>query len=128
MQKGQCLQFCCQKCGKAVQFSIFQLKKNSQIACDDCKQTYDFSDETLQRQLKKFESLCLQIQDSEEILSNTSIGIFLGGSELKIPYKLLLTRLNSTLDLMMGSKPLSITFRIEPAKEILSLENYLKSC
>jgi hypothetical protein len=66
------------------------------------------------RQLKKFELLCRQIHHSEEILSNTSVGIFVGDREIKVPYKLLLTRLNSTLNLMMGDRPLAITFRIEP--------------
>ncbi len=37
---------------------------------------------------------------------------------MKIPFKLLLTRLNSTLDLMVGDDPLTIRFRVEPAKDI----------
>lgn len=113
MQKGHFLQFCCQSCQQPVQFSVFEMKT---IKCPYCALTYDFSEEQLQRQLKKFENLCHQIHESEEILSNTSVGIYLGDREIKIPYKLLLTRLNSTLDLMVGEKPLSITFRIEPAK------------
>lgn len=122
MQKGQFLHFCCQKCAKPVKFSIFELKKKISIDCQECGQSYDFRDETLQRQLEKFAALCFQIQDSEEILSNTAIGIFLGDKEIKIPYKLLLTRLNSTLDLMVGAECLKITFRIEPTKEILPAE------
>lgn len=121
MQKGHFLQFCCQNCQKPIQFSVFDLENHQKIACTECGLTYDFSDAALQRQLKKFEDLCCQIQSSEEILSNTSVGIFLGDREIKIPYKLLLTRLNSTLDLMVGERPLSITFRIEPAKEFTKL-------
>lgn len=116
MQKGHELQFPCQKCQSDVLFSIFELKgKKGKIACPHCTLTYDFSDETLQRQLNKFAALCRQIQDSEEILSNTSIGVSIGEKEVKIPFKILLSRLNSKLDLMMGNNPLSIIFRIEPS-------------
>lgn len=119
MQKGHLLQFSCQTCQSPVQFSVFDLDKCEEgTACPACGVIYDFSEETIQRQLRKFTDLCLQIQRSEEILSNTSVGIYIGDREIKIPYKLLLTRLNSTLDLMVGDRPLTITFRIEPASDI----------
>lgn len=114
MQKGHHLQFCCQSCQNPIQFSVFDLEKQGKLQCGFCGLIYNFCDEVLKRQLTKFENLCRQIQDSEEILSNTSVGIFIGDKEIKIPYKLLLSRLNSTLDLMVGDRPLTITFRIEP--------------
>lgn len=117
MQKGHFLQFSCQSCQNPIQFSVFDLEASEGIICPECSLVYDFSEEGLQRQLRKFENLCRQIQASEEILSNTSVGIFLGDREVKIPYKLLLTRLNSTLDLIVGDRPLTITFRIEPARD-----------
>lgn len=122
MQKGHLLQFNCQKCKAPVNFSIFELENSEEgVVCPECGLVYDFSDEILRRQLSKFEKLCLQIQESEEILSNTSIGIYLGDREIKIPYKILLSRLNSVLDLQMGGQPLKITFRIEPALDLLNL-------
>jgi hypothetical protein len=126
MQKGHFLQFSCQSCQHLIQFSVFDLEKSEGIRCAECDLIYDFSDESLRRQLQKFENLCRQIQLSEEILSNTSVGIYLGDREVKIPYKLLLTRLNSTLDLIVGERPLTITFRIEPAIDMPVLENYTK--
>jgi hypothetical protein len=69
------------------------------------------------RQLRKFEALCSQIQESQEILGNASVGIDVGEHHVKVPYKLLLTRLNSTLELDMGEARVSIAFRIEPAEE-----------
>jgi len=125
MQKGHFLQFSCQCCQNPIQFSVFELEKNEQLKCSECGLLYDFSDDVLMRQLRKFENLCRQIQLSEEILTNTSVGIYLGDREVKIPYKLLLTRLNSTLDLMVGDRPLTITFRIEPTIDTPLLENYL---
>jgi len=125
MQKGCQLQFKCQNCEKNINFSIFELDNSAEVVnCPNCETVYDFTDETLKRQIKKFEKLCLQLQESEEILSNTSIGIYLGDREIKIPYKILLTRLNSTLELMVGGKPLTIVFRIEPT---LDLKNLNKS-
>lgn len=126
MQKGHFLQFSCQYCQHPVQFSVFKLEKEEPVKCPDCGLIYDFSDEILMRQLQKFENLCRQIHLSEEILSNTSVGIYTGDREIKIPYKLLLTRLNSTLNLMVGDRPLTITFRIEPIIDAPLLENYTK--
>jgi Zn ribbon nucleic-acid-binding protein len=126
MQRGHFLQFCCQACQNHIQFSVFELEKSENITCLECGLVYDFKDEVLRRQLRKFESLCRQIQLSEEILSHTSVGIYMGDREVKIPYKLLLTRLNSTLDLMIGDRPLAITFRIEPTIDTPVLENYMK--
>lgn len=124
MQKGHLLEFHCQSCQAPVNFSIFDLdKKEGEINCPNCSVIYDFSEDNLKRQLKKFEGLCCQIQNSEEILSNTSIGIYIGDKEVKIPFKILLTRLNSTLDLMIGDKPLTIRFRIEPTRDLPNLES-----
>lgn len=126
MQKGHCLQFDCQACQHPIHFSVFDVEKEGIIKCSECGLIYDFNDEKLRGQLKKFENLCRQIQASEEILSNTSVGIYLGDREIKIPYKLLLTRLNSTLDLMIGNQPLTVTFRIEPVLDTPMLENYVQ--
>jgi hypothetical protein len=124
MQKGHLLQFACQACQCPIYFSVFHLEKNEdQIFCPDCSLTYDFKDETLRRQLRQFESLCRQIQLSEEILGDTYVGIYVGDREVKIPYKILLTRLNPSLDLMLGDQPLTIQFRIEPAHDIPLVES-----
>lgn len=119
MQKKPLLQFNCQGCTHPVSFSVFDLEdRDALLCCSQCKKKYAFNDEILKRQLKKFEALCLQIVDSEEILGDTAIGIDIGEHHVKVPYKLLLTRLNSCLDLVIGDKPLSISFRIEPLRDL----------
>jgi hypothetical protein len=121
MQKGSLLEFSCQACQTAVKFNIFDLETKELIKCPSCTSIYSFDDEVFLRQIKKFEALCRQIRESEEILSNTSIvGIDVGERQIKIPYKLLLTRLSSSLDLKIGDVPLTITFRIEPTKDVIS--------
>lgn len=127
MQKGHNLQFDCQGCKKPVRFSVFELEQSrAHIHCPHCQKTYAFSDATLIRQIKKFEALCRQIRDSEEILSHTAVGIDIADRHIKVPYKLLLTRLSSCLDLVIGNQPVSILFRIEPAKDLSTMQGQLQ--
>lgn len=115
MQKGHVLQFNCLQCKQPVEFSIFELEQPGHcIQCTNCQKKYVFNDETLIRQLKKFASLCKQLIDSEEILGQTIVGIDVGDKNVKIPYKILLTRFTSSLELIMGDQIVNIRFRIEP--------------
>lgn len=114
MQKGSNLEFNCIECEKPVFFSIANLAKDFRVECSGCEKTYLFNDDTLMRQLHKFQSLCEKIHECEEILGNTSVGIDVGKQQVKVPYKLLLTRLSSCLELNIGNKPLTIYFRFEP--------------
>ncbi len=119
MQKGHFLEFECIECKQAVIFSIFDLDKpDSSIICSSCKKQYLLEDETLKRQLRKFEALCKQIIDCEEILGNTSVGVRVKDEEVKIPYKLLLTRFNSSLELTIGDQKVAILFRLEPNSDL----------
>ncbi|MEX1012519.1 MAG: hypothetical protein WD595_05195 [Waddliaceae bacterium] len=114
MQKGSNLEFKCLECEKAVFFSLVNVSRDTSVECFDCGKKYLFNDETLIRQLQKFQSLCEKIHECEEILGNTSVGIDVGKEQVKVPYKLLLTRLSSCLELKIGDKPLTIFFRFEP--------------
>lgn len=119
MQKGHLLTFQCDNCTQNLSFSVVDLDKNpGKVTCEHCSKEYAFSDPDLKRQLKKFEALCRQIADSEEILSNASVGIDVGPHHVKVPYKILLTRLNSSLELVIGDRPLTIEFRMEPLKDL----------
>lgn len=117
MQKGHTLQFKCINCDFSIAFSVFDLEDQANICCHGCEKKYAFTDQVLIRQIKKFEALCRQIQDSEEILGSASVGVDVGEYHVKVPYKLLLTRLSSSLDLNMGEHKVSIFFRIEPARD-----------
>ena len=104
----------CKGCKQAISFSLMDLEALPIIACNDCGKKYAFSDETLRRQLKKFAALCRQIRESEEILGTSGVGVAVGKEEVKIPFKILLSRLKSTLDLQVGGERFVISFRIEP--------------
>jgi len=119
MFKGHELEFECQLCHEPVEFSVLDLEDSEEpLCCSHCQKKYALEDETLRRQLKKFVALCREIHNAEEILSHTSVGIDIGDSRVKVPYRLLLTRLNSTIDLMVGDQPLSIKFRFEPREDL----------
>jgi NAD-dependent SIR2 family protein deacetylase len=118
VQKGHVLRFSCKKCHQPVEFSVIDQKSAKDIVCcQHCNRNYSFEDEGLQRQLRLFEGLCRQIAASEEILSNASVGIDVGSRQVKVPYKLLLTRFNSSLELDIGGVPTTIDFRLEPLKD-----------
>lgn len=122
MQKGHFLQFNCLGCKQPLDFSIFELDdQHGILQCNHCEKKYALSDETLKRQLKKFTALCQQLVESEEILGHTEVGIDIGDHHVKIPYKLLLTRLNSTLRLKFGQETVSIMFRMEPVRDCRSI-------
>lgn len=123
MQKGHQLQFNCIGCRNPVRFSIFDLdESNSELVCSQCSKKYTFNDETLERQLRKFEALCRQIHESEEILGNTAVGVDIGEHHVAIPYKLLLTRLTSSLNLKIGKEQIAISFRMEPSRDMPEIE------
>ena len=118
-QKGS-FAFDCRDCKKQVTFSLFDIEvgkekeKEKIFSCTECGKKYGFGDDTLKRQLSKFAALCRQIQASEEILGSSAVAVSVGKEEVKVPFKLLLTRLKSTLDLQVGKERFVITFRIEP--------------
>jgi hypothetical protein len=103
----------CLACKNPMTFSLLDLDQHP-IACSECGKRYSFGEETLKRQLKKFATLCRAIQESEEILGSGGIALTVGNDEVKIPFKILLTRLKSTLDLSIGNERMVISFRVEP--------------
>ena len=128
MQKGHSLQFACRSCKNSVAFSVFSLESSDHtLRCEGCQRHYVISDAILRRQIKKFEELCRAIHEAEEILGLTHVGIDVGERRVKVPYKLLLTRLSSQLDLMIDNEPLTIQFRIEPIKDVPPHQTHAKS-
>ncbi len=121
MQKAPHLVFSCLKCREPVSFCIWD---ESSLCCNTCQKNYRFSPEII-RKLKKFEALCRQIHASEEILGDTAVAIDVGSKHVRVPFRLLLTRLGSVLTLEMGEQKLEITFRTEPLADcVLKRENY----
>ena len=119
MQIGHKLQFNCLKCSHTIHFSVLAFDKHQQpIVCSHCEKKYVFDDATILKHLKQFEALCHQIYASRDILGSTNIAVNVGSHEVKIPYKILLTRLSSTIELIIENQKVDIKFRIEPSRDV----------
>lgn len=113
----------CTECNHAIEISLFSLSTIPLIVqCSRCQKQYGFNDSIIVQQMKQFISLCKEIKASEDILSQASIAVRIGSQEIKVPFKLLLTRLRSTLDLTIGGKKMTLSYRTEPKKIAEALE------
>ena len=119
MQLGNNLEFRCIKdgCGALVKFSVFDISRNHSIRCPACGKEYVLGEE-LTVKLDKFERLCRAVNEAEDILSDTNVGINVYSHQVRIPFRLLLTRLNTQLNLTVGGKDIQIRFRVSPSKDM----------
>lgn len=123
MQVGHNLHFECIQCHEPITFSVLKPHPAQEtLECSKCKKKYAFGGTTILRHLSKFEALCRQICDSQEILGDTSVSVKIGHEEVSIPYKILLTRLSPVLELVIEGQKIKIAFRLEPSSEIPKLE------
>ena len=127
MQLGSVLEFHCvaEGCRHAIKFSILDVTTDHRLSCSACGQRYYFNPE-LVGALATFDKLCRAIHESEEILSDTNVAVNVAGHEVKIPFRLLLTRLNTSLTLRITQelngkdveRPIDIQFRLQPLTDI----------
>jgi transcription elongation factor Elf1 len=114
---GFSIEMQCPECGSLVSIAYRATAKLPWMAqCAGCGTRFGIESSTIARQIKLFIDLCHQLKASEEILANAAIAITVGSTEVKIPFRLLLTRLKSTLELDVGGKKISIASRTEPLK------------
>ena len=107
----------CTHCNSLVSIPYHSTKKLPWIAkCPGCGKQFGIESPTIGRQVKLFIDLCQQIKASEEILANAAIAVTVGSTEVKIPFRLLLTRLRTSLDLDVDGEKISISSRVEPLK------------
>ena len=115
MKDYDTLEFIClnEECRNTIPFSVLKIEKGQTIVCSRCGKKYTF-DNTLTYQIKKFEKLIMAVREAEDILGNTYVGITVDGHEVQLPYRLLLTRMNTLLTLNIGGQEFSFKFRVEP--------------
>lgn len=121
------LEFTCCDCETEIPFSLADAaEKTTVIECPKCLKKYGFSSGPLQKKLKLFITLCKTIRDCEEILGDANVAVDVGHNHVKVPFKLLLTRLRSTIDLKIGDKTMSVSYRTEPMQVAHALEKRKK--
>jgi len=115
MKNGKHVEFNCldDVCGKPVQFKLLEIETSPIIRCPNCGKEYNLNG-NFHKKLKKFESLIYAIKDAEEILGDTNVAVNYRNHEIRIPYRLLLTRMNTLLTMNIGGKKVELRFRVEP--------------
>ncbi len=103
------------ECGKTVQFSLFDASgKDFQAVCSQCHKAYSF-DDSLRKKLRVFLELIFAIRNAEDILGDCNVAVTVPAGSVKIPYALLLTRLNTIITLKLGDRNVDFHFRVEPS-------------
>lgn len=115
--KGAQLDFICMEsgCGGLVRFNLMELDQNGfQVMCPKCHRPYEF-DQALQEQFLKLRQLILAVREAEPILGDCNVGVAVPGGEVKIPYSLLLTRMNTMITLKIGEQKVDFHLWVEPS-------------
>lgn len=121
MRQKPDMEFECVACEATVEFSVQDIetsinKDRIELACSQCGKKYVF-DSKLSNQLKMFHELILAVQNAKDIIGNISVGVSINGHSVKIPYRLLLTRMNPTVTLNIGEQEINFKFRVEPLND-----------
>lgn len=85
-----------------------------QAVCPECHSPYVL-DEALRDQLKRMLKLVLTIRECEDILGDAVISVNVAGGEVRLPYAMLLTRLNTKITLGLGDRKVDFHLRVEPS-------------
>ncbi|MBI1882977.1 MAG: hypothetical protein HYS08_02090 [Chlamydiae bacterium] len=115
MEKAGDIEFKCvqEECDGLVQFSILNVNQHISVQCPSCHKDYTFNKDFSDK-IKKFVDLILAVRASEDILGNTYVAIDVDNHSVRVPYRLLLTRLNTLLTLQIGTQEIIFKFRVEP--------------
>ncbi len=108
----QCIQ---DGCESVVKFDLQDvMKANFQAVCEKCHATFDF-DKDLRDKLKRLFNMIVAVRQAEDILGDVNVCVTVAGGEKKIPYALLLTRLNTMITLEMAGRKVDFHLWVEPA-------------
>jgi hypothetical protein len=102
-------------CYGLVSFKLSDaLNDDFQALCPECHNSYKFDDD-LKTKLNKLRDLIVAVRKAEDILGECNVAVTVPGKTVKIPYALLLTRLNTMITLNLAGKEIDFHFRIEPS-------------
>ena len=85
-----------------------------QAVCPKCHRSYAL-DSGLKDKLGRMLELIIAIRKAEDILGDSNVSVNVAGGEVKIPYALLLTRLNTLITLEVGGRKVDFHLWVEPA-------------
>ena len=118
MKNYKQIEFKClgENCGKPIIFKLQEVQGKTVVKCPRCNREYNFNGSFVDK-LKKFDHLISAIKDAREILGNTNVAVNFKNQEVRIPYRLLLTRMNTLLTISVGDQKIEFRFRVEPLSE-----------
>ena len=87
------------ECDGVVKFNLADIAgRDFQAVCPKCHRSYAL-DSGLKDKLGRMLELIIAIRKAEDILGDSNVSVNVAGGEVKIPYALLLTRLNTLITL-----------------------------
>ena len=102
-------------CDGIVKFNLADItKRDFQAVCPKCHRSYAL-DAALKDKLGRMLELINAIRKAEDILGDSNVSVNVAGGEVKIPYALLLTRLNTLITLEVDGRKVDFHLWIEPA-------------
>ncbi len=102
-------------CEGVLKFNLSDIAaRDFQAVCPKCHRTYEL-DKELKDKLARMLKLVVAIREAEDILGDSNVSVNVAGGEVKIPYALLLTRLNTLITLNFGGKSVDFHLWIEPS-------------
>ncbi len=104
-------------CDEVITFSLLDMEDHPRVRCSGCGKEYNFDQQLIQKMIK-LKHLIMAVRDAEEILGDVNVAVDVHGHTVRIPYRLLLTRLNTLLTLEIQGKRIDFHLRVEPLGEI----------
>ena len=102
-------------CHGVVKFNLADIGNRSfQAVCPECHRAYAL-DAALRDKLKRMLELIHALRCSEDILGDSVVSVNVAGGEVRIPYALLLTRLNTLITLELNGKKVDFHLWVEPS-------------
>ena len=102
-------------CDGIVKFNLADIaNRNFQAICPKCHKSYTL-DAGLRDKLGRMLDLIVAIRGAEDILGDSNVSVNVAGGDVKIPYALLLTRLNTLITLEVGGRKVDFHLWVEPS-------------
>ena len=102
-------------CDEIIKFDLVDVTaKNFVAVCEKCHNSYSI-DGDLRDKLQRMHNLISAIRQAEDILGDANVSVNVAGGDVKVPYALLLTRLNTLITLNLNGRQVDFHLWIEPS-------------
>ncbi|MBO5668705.1 MAG: hypothetical protein J6S43_06225 [Lentisphaeria bacterium] len=102
-------------CEGVVKFDINSVADPEfQAVCPVCHRAYAL-DDTLRDKLTRMMNLIASIRQCEDILGDSVVSVNVAGGNVRVPYALLLTRLNTLISLDVAGQKIDFHLWVEPS-------------